>query len=476
MVTKRLLCESCLLHLLASSVGDNFIFGLPVGPEPPPLAYDIIIGSPVNEASYSIETLGGLVASGTASLDSSDTASADSSFQVTSSGFEDRMKGIRVYATSPNPITVLVIMRYAFLPNFHAAILIHPNEDFEEEEMYVYYAMSTSNAGLGSVFQSSILLVGNQNDTTITITPSQSVTLPLDAQADSPLVDIAAGASHVVTLNYLQTLAIFSSLDLTGTKIVSDKPLTVMTGHECALIPDGLFFCEPMYVQIPPTFLWGQLFLLAPLTPRSSQFYKLVASEDSTSIAHRCVGNDPVQGLTSLNAAESFSITVTSDSYCYLTSSSPVFVVQMAPGTDTDSQGDPGMATVPPLSGHVQSTSFTALDSATFPTSFITVTVAHEHFDQTQIQLDGTQLACSWNDILNIDDDTVVGHGCTAAIADGSHVVSHAGASGVLSVLVYGWNTEPISNSHRGYVYLAGFDFQFPPGKCSLRALSTTTT
>ena len=74
----------------------------------------------------------------------------------------------------------------------------------------------------------------------------------------------------------------------------------------------------------------------------------------------------------------------------------------MAPGADADSQGDPGMATVPPLSGHVQSTTFTALDSDIFPNNFITVTVADEHFDQTQIQLDGTQLVCSWNDILNI--------------------------------------------------------------------------
>lgn len=79
-----------------------------------------------------------------------------------------------------------------------------------------------------------------------------------------------------------------------------------------------------------------------------------------------------------------------------------------------------------------------------------------EHFDESQIQLDGTRLPCIWNDIYNTVDDAIVGYGCTYAVSGGNHIVSHTGKAGRLSVVIYGWSDRP----SLGYAYLPGLEFQ----------------
>ena len=74
-----------------------------------------------------------------------------------------------------------------------------------------------------------ILLAACHNDSNVTITPTQSVVLPVDAQdPDNNNITVAAGSSHTLVLHSPQTLLIAitsNNLDLSGTKIVSTKPL-----------------------------------------------------------------------------------------------------------------------------------------------------------------------------------------------------------------------------------------------------------
>ena len=109
---------------------------------------------------------------------------------------------------------------------------------------YTYYAVSTTSLVGNS--RGEILLVACHNDTNVTITPTQSVVLPVNAQdPDSDNITVAAGSSHTLVLHSLQTLLIVVTgniLDLSGTKIVSIKPLTVISGHECGNLPTNLRF------------------------------------------------------------------------------------------------------------------------------------------------------------------------------------------------------------------------------------------
>ena len=378
------------------------------------------------------------------------------------------MKGIRVRATGDNPLYILVVIKYNFFGGLafligYGSYLVHQNHEIQNEGNYVYFAVSTDYGDTPDVTNrdSNILLIANQNETLINITPTQMVRLPQDAQSDSPLVDVTAGTTHTVTLNCFQTLGFFSLFDLTGTKIVSNKPITVLSGHQCAQIPTTTGFCEPIYAHIPPVFNWGQLFLLAPFGGRTAnQHYKLVTSENSTTIAYRC-GMGGTQAQMIPNAGNGRLISFTANSYCYMTATNPIFVVQIAPGNEADNIGDPALAIVAPTSGHVQTTTFLCIPSD-FPTTFITVTVEAEHFDASQIHLDGSALGCTWNNIYNTNNDDVVGHGCTFSVAAGTHTVSHTEENGLLSVVAYGWNNA----RSLGYAYLTKIQLTQPaPGE-----------
>ena len=140
---------------------------------------------------------------------------------------------------------------------------MHPNNEFPANGDYIYYAVSTDRTPGIKNRNSNILLVGNQNETTVSITPSQTVSLPEDTQNNSNLVEVAAGATHNVTLNGFQTLGFLHS----------SRP---HRHQDCPLINLSLSsldtnvhrfhpqtgFCEPMYVHMLPTFNWGQQFLL----------------------------------------------------------------------------------------------------------------------------------------------------------------------------------------------------------------------
>ena len=72
---------------------------------------------------------------------------------------------------------------------------------------YIYYGIS-EYSDVSSVL-GQILLVGCRDNTTVTITPTQTVQLPQDPQqSTSTTVTITAGTSYTITLHSLQTLLI----------------------------------------------------------------------------------------------------------------------------------------------------------------------------------------------------------------------------------------------------------------------------
>ena len=196
---------------------------------------------------------------------------------VTEGSYDHRHKGVRIY-TLQQPISVLIMN---FETGSLGSYLSLPSCDFFIPH-YQYYAVSTSSSVEKK--RSEMLLIGNANNTVITVTPSVNVSMPSDAQdpnINSTLITIANGMTHTIVLHEFDTLlikAVDSYSDLTGTKVISDKPLTVISGHECANVPIHSPFCDHISVQIPPTITWGQRFLLTPFGNRTAgQYYKMIA-------------------------------------------------------------------------------------------------------------------------------------------------------------------------------------------------------
>ena len=408
----------------------------------------VIVSTPSTNANFVVESSSKVIHSGTVNVNSPVVVDIPSEMQVIDSDFENREKGIHVYSTGDQSISLLAETYVNFVN--YGVFLVYPCLVFEIDSKYEYGIVSVDDPS--NIILSEFLLVGCDNNTNITIIPSQAVKLPVNLQIASSLITIDRDmTSHHIILHQMQTILITSFDDLTGTKIISNKPVTVISGHVCANIPASEAGCEPISVQIPPTFTWGTKFLVAPFTGRASaQVFKAVSSDKNTSFTYKC-GSKPTISFSRASVIE-----FNSDTLCYVTSTKPAFVVQFSIGGSLDSNmGDPAIAIVPPIDQHVPDISFVTLPTNEFPSTFISVTVTADNYAPNSILLDGAILACTWQSI-NSSSDEIVGYGCSMPVTSGKstrmqHNVSHI-ADGLLSVLVYGFSSFPA----QGYAYLAG--------------------
>ena len=415
---------------------------------------EIVVGTRATSAQFKIETNDGVIHEGASTSSAPTAVSINSALQVTSSEFTNRHKGLHIYSTGSESIYVLVKNFITFV-NL-GAYLAYPCLRFETDSAYEYFVVSADDPD--DVLRSEFLLVGCENDTEITIIPTQTISIPQDPQnSDSATTTVQLGTtSHQITLHIMQTLLISSVDDLTGTKIISNKPLTLISGHECANIPSSKSSCEPLAVQVPPTFTWGTEFLLAPFTGRRGvQTFKAITSENNTFFTSVC-------GTTSNETRENTVFQLNTNKYCFLRSSKPVLLSQLSFGGSLDGMGDPAIALVSPIDQYVRETEFFSLPTSEFSNNYISITVKIEHYDPDKILLDGTKINCEWQEIYNntITFD-ITGYGCNTTIssdffAHTIHVVSHSDPDGLISVLVYGFGSFPV----QGYAYLTGQELQ----------------
>lgn len=358
-------------------------------------------------------------------------------FVTTDSSYSNRGKGIYVSSES-FPISVLVVNYQRHSVGEYLA--------FENEfaiSKYQYYAMSTGT--VVSNVLSEVLLVGNSDDTTVTIIPSQSISVPQDIQDSSnPLITVTAGTPYTISLHRLQTFMFTSALDLSGTSIVSDKPLTVISGHECGNIPN-VCCCEHFTMQIPPTVTWGKQFLLTPYSGRSRQYYKIIAANSETIIKYTC-GRSLESRLTIYlsNAGDVSLLSSDNGIYCSLDSDKPVLVAQLGPSFSFGSNGDPVISMIPPINHYSMSVSFISLE-IDFTTHFINIAAE----TKIAIEMDGQSLSLTWNTIYG-NNGKIFGYGAQVPITV-SGLASHTLSSmSKFSTLVYGFSIAT------GYSYSAG--------------------
>ena len=421
------------------------------------VGFRLTVGTPAEgSVRFIVESSAQVIHNGTVTSNSPVVVNIPSDQQVVASDFANRQKGIHIYSMENDLIYVVAENFLTFLN--HGAYLAYPCFSLGENiNRYEYGIVSFDDPT--DALNSQFLLVGCEDDTMITITPTQSVSLPMDIQRSSTVVTIEADTeSHEITLNKMQTLLVLSVDDLTGSSIVSTKPLTVISGHECANIPLSEAGCEPLAVQVPPTATWGTEFLLAPFAGRDGpQAFKAVSSRKNTTFVYTCESE-------SRFAPETNTLSFFSAAYCHLQSSDPIFLTELSFGGSIDSKGDPTISMVSPLDQYINKVDFLSLTSSDFRMNYISVTVAAEHYNAESILLDGEAINCEWKEISDSDGNTV-GYGCNKTLSSSSsvprkHTVSHSDENGLISVLVYGFNSFP----GRGYSYLAGQKLKITEG------------
>ena len=113
-----------------------------------------------------------------------------------------RHSGVKIFTVGP----LISIVMFNLANASFGSYLAFPYCDLSISR-YQYYAVSVST--LIPDFHSEILLIGNDNATSITVTPSVNVRMPLDAQdPNSPIITVICGTPHTITLNEFDTLLI----------------------------------------------------------------------------------------------------------------------------------------------------------------------------------------------------------------------------------------------------------------------------
>lgn len=180
-------------------------------------------------------------------------------------------------------------------------------------------------------------VIATQDSTQITIVPT--VATSGRRRANTPFT-VTLRKGDVYTVN-----ALWESIgtgDLTGSRVMSNKPIAVFSGHSCAYVPQRVEACNHLVEQIPPTASWGKHFYMGTLKERSQYTYRVVASEDDTKIF------EDARLVAVLRAGEYFE-NLSVRRHLQITADRPVLLAQFSQGfKNGDSVGDPMMILVSP--------------------------------------------------------------------------------------------------------------------------------
>ena len=285
-------------------------------------------------------------------------------------------------------------------------------------EKYVYYGM-TFHDGLNPERLSQLLIVGCEDNTTVTV------------------------ASQTITLNMMETYLYERDQDLTGTRVVSNNPISFFSGHQCTNVPEDVGACDHLTEQIPNTATWGTRFLTASLAGRNTDdMYRILASQPSTIVTVTCSTQlqSNISNLSSAGDWETIVIPGSNSSYCAIESNKPLLVVQFAMGREIDYAGDPFMMIIPAIEQY--DNDYNIIMPHEFLRQFVTIFVTPEYYQPDMIYIDDvTQEGADWA-VINCIDTTICGYATYAELPAGTHRLYHAGFRATIGVSVYGFNVK----------------------------------
>ena len=395
---------------------------------------------------YSIESLNqDFSYSGTTTAGDPDIIAIPLVYEVLSLPYAFRRLGLHITSLETEPVSIVVRSESQFGFFSFLGLPCHT----QPTNSYVYYAVSSY--GINN-FSGYVLLVGCTNNTNVTVIPTQhaNITMSGNPQASiSASKTYQAGESNTFVIHAGQTIKMDQAFaDLSGTKIISDAPLTVISGHTAAQVPLGISDADPMATQVTPTITWGKEFLLSPHHNRvSGQFYKIIADRNRTDIQRKC-GTEPAVNTT-LFSGQVYEFNTSYTSYCSLISNKPIYVGHVGPSTffNGASYGDPTLNTVPPINQYIHSIEYTSFFAAL---SGVSLLMPRDQYFTSGLILDNTlYTVSSWDSTIYFPNGTVAGYGFHSSTS-GTHIFTHPNASGGLFLSLYGWQT------HKGFAFSGG--------------------
>ncbi|KAI6655008.1 hypothetical protein LOD99_2297 [Oopsacas minuta] len=293
----------------------------------------------------------------------------------------DRYKSLSV--TSSAPVTIYLVNHSLI---FTDMLVTFPLSAVPQE----YYVVSIPQRYFGR-FKSLFAIAGSAVSHSV-VTIIAKVPLTIEGrkfEANSPVT---------LQLQPMESIKISSEIDdLTGTKIVSDVPVSVYSGHECI----SRHLCNNMMKQIPAVEYWGKEYIIAPMVGSVyGNLVKILAARNGT-LVH---ANGE---LYILNEGQSAEIYFYNNNYFSVGSNEPILVSYFSMGSYKESfRYDPIMLLIPAV------TQFTNELSIVTPPydfeSYANIIIDSTHKDE--LMIDGVKLISPWTTITNTNYSSTIIH------------------------------------------------------------------
>ena len=316
---------------------------------------------------------------------------------------------------------------------------------------YVYYVMSVNSPNS----YSGILIVVTEDNTVLRVKVTQSTTIyhshtrRYGWRRYRTYYDysLSAGSQYSFTFNRLETRYMQTSNDLSGTKIVTNKPVSIFSGHRCAYVPYNHGNCGYMIEQIPPVTFWGTVHYTTPLATRRSYTIKVLAAFDGTNITIYC--NDTAQSYT-LNEQKHLTRTLYNQEYCIIYSNKKVLVAQFS-GRHGE---DPSMTLVSPSKNFVSKLQFSTFQHATYYyPNYVNIIVMAQYYqpDSIYLKAGGLRMSLSTQEWTPIRaSNNTEAYATKVTVLSGTVEIIHTNIAALMTAIVYG------VAARNGYIHSGG--------------------
>ena len=356
---------------------------------------------------------------------------------------DTRFKGIRVKAEDDRRIVVFGQHEEVASNDAYLGL---PVISLPTGRSYEYIATSILGDA-GSVAQSKdsvALIIGTENDTEIILEPSVLIRHPFASPVTGgQFIPGVSVEFRTVTIQRFQTFYLqVRGGDISGTRIIANKPISVFSGHECANVPRDSEPCDILIEQLPPIDTWGTEVVTVPLRTRSGDVLKVFASQDSTTVnvTYTNINNGMV-------TSDSFSFTLGRNGFrelggtlywstgvgdfALIQSNNPIAVFQFSRSFQTDNTiiSDPFMLLVPPCEQYRDSY---AVVTAPFDPSiegtiegrvayvnYTNIAVPAEYFNASLITVNNNSINASEFRPIKRADNSIWGYGAQLPLDEG---------------------------------------------------------
>ena len=303
-----------------------------------------------------------------------------------------------------------------------------------------------------------VLIIGTENDTQIIVEPAPQITAGIPhALAPRGRFFNNPAFTNTVIIQRFQTFYLqVRGNDISGTRIIANKPISVFSGHECANVPLTSQPCDILIEQIPPIDTWGSEVVTIPLITRSADTIKVFASQASTTV--NVTRTDISSGMITSDPSftldhNGFRELVISD-YTLIQSNNPIGVFQFSRSYRADNvlDSDPFMMWVPPCE---QYHNIFAVAPAPFDPSirgtitgrvayvnYTNIAVPAEYFNASMITINNNPINTSDFRAIRRSNNSIWGYGARLTLDVGAQVIRHQDPNAALSVTMYGFSNQ----------------------------------